>query len=200
MVSYQWKPLKNYLNFESLFRWILPACVGVEIFFKMLCLGAKLTLSGFSSNLGSATILSSRHLFLRCRADPLANTKDKKTTSMEIAVEQDNFEVLIILLAGFAGTSAKMQLDFLKMILENDGEKQYAPEFKKNLEGLSSCEVGSQDYQSITSPCVAQVLKKQLQLPWYLNSDDSINVNMIQFAAAKGHTEILQLLLDHGYS
>merc|ERR1712108_3957 len=91
-----------------------------------------------------------------------------------------------------------MQLDFLKMILENDGEKQYAAEFKKNLEGLSSCEVGSQDCQSITSPCVAQVLGKQLQLPWYLNSDDSIYVNMIQFAAAKGHTEILQLLLDNG--
>jgi len=121
-------------------------------------------------------------ILLEFGADPLANTKDKEATSMEIAVEQDNFEVLIILLAGFAGTSAKMQLDFLKMILENDGEKQYAPEFKRNLEGLSSCEV----------------LEKQLQLPWYLNSDDSINVNMIQFAAAKGHTEILQLLLDHG--
>ena len=115
---------------------------------------------------------------------------------MEIAVEQDNFEVLIILLAGFAGTSAKMQLDFLKMILENDTEKQYAPEFKKNLEGLSPSEVGDK----ITNQSVAQVLEKQFQWPWYLTSDDSIPVNMIQFAAARGHTEILQLLLDHGYS
>ena len=36
----------------------------MEIFFKMLCLKAKRTLSGFSWNLGSATILASRHVFL----------------------------------------------------------------------------------------------------------------------------------------
>ena len=60
---------------------------------------------------------------------------------MEIALERDNFEVLIIL-AGFAEVSADMKLDFLGMILENEGGENYAAEFKKNLEGLSVSEVG----------------------------------------------------------
>ena len=71
---------------------------------------------------------------------------------MEIAVEQDNFEVLVVL-AGFAEVSADLKLDFLRMILENEGDKhymeefkkgdeQYVEEFKKNLEGLSVSEVG----------------------------------------------------------
>ena len=61
---------------------------------------------------------------------------------MEIAVTQDNFEVLIIL-AGFAEVSATMKLDFLRMILENQkGDEKYAEDFKKNLEGLSGSEVG----------------------------------------------------------
>ena len=59
---------------------------------------------------------------------------------MEIAVERDNFEVLIIL-AGFAEVSADMKLDFLGMILENEGDENYSAEFKKNLEGLSVPEV-----------------------------------------------------------
>ena len=59
---------------------------------------------------------------------------------MEIAVEGDNFEVLIIL-AGFAEVSADMKLDFLGMILENEGDENYSAEFKKNLEGLSLPEV-----------------------------------------------------------
>ena len=59
---------------------------------------------------------------------------------MEIAVEGDNFEVLIIL-AGFAEVSADMKLDFLGMILENEGDENYSAEFKKNLEGLSVPEV-----------------------------------------------------------
>ena len=70
---------------------------------------------------------------------------------MEIAVERDNFEVLVVL-AGFAEVSADIKLDFLRMILENEGDKhymeefkkgdeQYVEEFKKNLEGLSVSEV-----------------------------------------------------------
>ena len=59
---------------------------------------------------------------------------------MEIALERDNFEVLIIL-AGFAEVSADMKLDFLGMILENEGGENYAAEFKKNLDGLSVSEV-----------------------------------------------------------
>ena len=121
---------------------------------------------------------------------------------MEIAVTQDNFEVLIIL-TGFAEVSATMKLDFLRMILENQkGGEKYAEEFKKNLEGLSGSKVGDNIADQLP-PCVCfQVLEKQLQCPWHLTStlDDSILVNMIQFAAAKGNTEILQLLLDHGYS
>ena len=66
---------------------------------------------------------------------------------MQIAVEKDNFEVLIVL-AGFAEVSADMKVDFLRMILEDKGEEQiatpceYVEEFKKNLEGLSISEVG----------------------------------------------------------
>ena len=60
---------------------------------------------------------------------------------MEIAVQRDNFEVLIIL-AQFAEVSPEMKPDFLRLILENEGEEQYAAEFKKNLEGLSVSEVG----------------------------------------------------------
>ena len=62
---------------------------------------------------------------------------------MEIAVEKDNFEVLVVL-AGFAEVPAEMKLDFLGMILDKGEDKiQYAAEFKKNLEGLSVSEVGS---------------------------------------------------------
>ena len=60
---------------------------------------------------------------------------------MEIAVQRDNFEVLIIL-AEFAEVPPEMKADFLRLILENEGEEQYAAEFKKNLEGLSVSEVG----------------------------------------------------------
>ena len=60
---------------------------------------------------------------------------------MEIAVQRDNFEVLVIL-AEFAEVSPEMKPDFLRLILENEGEEQYAAEFKKNLEGLSVSEVG----------------------------------------------------------
>ena len=60
---------------------------------------------------------------------------------MAIAVEKDNFEVLIIL-AGFGEVPAEMKLDFLRMILEHNGEEDYSAEFKKNLQGLSVMEVG----------------------------------------------------------
>ena len=91
---------------------------------------------------------------LLCRVDPHASTKDKETSPLEIAVEQDKFDLLIILLAGFAGTSStKMKLEFMKMILENDGEKQYAPEFKKILEGLSSSEVGDKIMNQLLFHC-----------------------------------------------
>ena len=66
---------------------------------------------------------------------------------MEIAMERDNCEVLVVL-AGFAEVSAEMKLDFLRMVLENKGEEQYAAEFKKNLEGLSVSEVGGTDADS----------------------------------------------------
>merc|ERR1719352_1380443 len=81
-------------------------------------------------------------ILLEFGADPHANTEEKEATPMEIAVEKDNFEVLIIL-AGFAEVSADMKVDFLRMILEDKGHKQistpceYLEEFKKNLEGVS---------------------------------------------------------------
>jgi len=106
---------------------------------------------------------------------------------MEIAVEKDNFEVFIVL-AGFAEVSADKKVDFLRMILEDKGHKQiatpceYVEEFKNNLEGLS----------------ISEVLEKQLSMGWHLASDLTMNVNMIQFAAARGRSDLLQLLLDHG--
>jgi len=125
-------------------------------------------------------------ILLEFGADPHANTDWREKTPMEIAVERDNFEVLIIL-AGFAEVSADMKLDFLGMILENEGDENYSAEFKKNLEGLS----------------VPEVLEKQLKWSWHLKceaptSDDQICINMLQFAAARGKTDLLQLLLDHG--
>merc|ERR1719339_367646 len=125
-------------------------------------------------------------ILLEFGEDPHANTEEKEATPMEIAVERDNFEVLVVL-AGFAEVSADKKLDFLRMILKNKGFEQistpceYVEEFKKNLEGLS----------------VSEVLEKQLSLGWHLASDWTINVNMIQFTAARGKTDILQLLLDH---
>ena len=122
---------------------------------------------------------------------------------MEIAVERDNFEVLIVL-AGFAEVSTDMKLDFVRMILENKGEEristpcEYVEEFKKNLEGLSISEVGSKVCRSGIHMYVVQVLEKQLSLGWHLAPDWKMNVNMIQFAAARGRTDLLQLLLDHG--
>ena len=66
---------------------------------------------------------------------------------MEIAIQRNNFEVLIIL-AEFAEVPPEMKADFLRLILENEGEEQYAAEFKKNLEGLSVSEVGL-SYQAL---------------------------------------------------
>jgi len=126
-------------------------------------------------------------ILLEFGADPHANTEEKEATPMEIAVERDNFEVLVVL-AGFAEVSADKKLAFLRMILEDKGFEQistpceYVEEFKKNLESLS----------------ISEVLEKQLSLGWHLASDWTINVNMIQFAAARGKTDLLQLLLDHG--
>merc|ERR1719209_289683 len=117
-------------------------------------------------------------VLLEFGADPHANTEDMESSPMEIAMERDNCEVLVVL-AGFAEVSAEMKLDFLRMVLENKGEEQYAAEFKKNLEGLS----------------VSEVAEKQLKWQWL---DDPISLNMVQFAAVKGKTDLLQLLLDHG--
>jgi len=105
---------------------------------------------------------------------------------MEIAVNRDNFEVLIIL-ASFAEVPADKRLDFLGMIVEHEGEEQYAAEFKKNLEGFS----------------VSEVLEKWLNWPWHLKCDaptqgDDICINLLQFAAARGKTDLVRLLLDHG--
>ena len=177
--------------------------VVTEIFFKMQWMRGKQTLSGFSWNLGS------RHLCLRNlfshspRADPHANTEEKEATPMEIAAERDNFEVLVVL-AGFAEVSADKKLDFLRMILEDKGFEQistpceYVEEFKKNLESLSISEVGSKVCRSGFHMYVVQVLEKQLSLTWHLAPDWKMNVNMIQFAAARGRTDLLQLLFDHG--
>ena len=60
---------------------------------------------------------------------------------MEIALERDNFEVLVIL-ASFAEVPEDKCLDFLGTVVKHEGEEQYAAEFKKNLEGLSVSEVG----------------------------------------------------------
>ena len=114
---------------------------------------------------------------------------------MEIAVEKNNFEVLIIL-AGFAEVPPEMKLDFLGMILEHKEGEQYTAEFKKNLEGLSVSEVVEGDFQVVKHP--DQVLEKQLKLHWQLAPDHQISVNLLQFAAARGKTHLLQHLLDHG--
>ena len=81
------------------------------------------------------------------RADPHANTEDWELTPIEIAVNRDNFEVLIIL-ASFAEVPANKRLDFLGMIVEHEGEEQYAAEFKKNLEGFSVSEVMGEVWKS----------------------------------------------------
>jgi len=120
-------------------------------------------------------------MLLEFGADPNANTEEKERTPMELAVKMDNFEVLVTL-AAFAEVPPELKPDFLSMILENEGDEQYAAEFKKNLEGLS----------------VSEVLEKQLSWSWHLKPDDTIYVNMVQFAAGKGKTDLLQLLLDHG--
>ena len=113
---------------------------------------------------------------------------------MKIALEKNKFEVLVVL-AGFAEVPAEMKLDFLGMILENEEGEQHAAEFKKNLEGLSVSEVGGTDSGFETS-LHHQVAEKQLKWQWL---DDPISLNMLQFAAVKGKTDLLQLLLDHGY-
>ena len=114
---------------------------------------------------------------------------------MKIALEKNKFEVLVVL-AGFAEVPAEMKLDFLGMILEHEDGEQHAAEFKKNLEGLSVSEVGGTDADSGFDTSIHQVEEKQLKWQWL---DDPISLNMVQFAAVKGKTDLLQLLLDHGY-
>jgi len=120
-------------------------------------------------------------ILLEFGADPYANTDEMEKTPMAIAVEKDNFEVLIVL-AGFAEVPAEMKLDFLRMILEHNGQEDYAAEFKKNLEGLSMMEV----------------LEKRVNRGWHLTPDNPLSLNLLQFAALMGKTECLQHLLDHG--
>jgi len=139
---------------------------------------------GFGSLLQNAVDKGKKdfvRILLEFGADPYANTEEKETTPMEIAVEKNNFEVLVIL-SGFAEVPPEMKLDFLGMILEHKEGEQYAAEFKKNLEGLS----------------VSEVLEKQLKLHWQLAPNHQLSVNLLQFAAARGKTHLLQHLLDHG--
>ena len=46
---------------------------------------------------------------------------------------------------------------------------------------------------------VLQVMEKTLYISWHL-ADPGILINWIQFAAAKGKTDYVGLLLDHGYN
>ena len=102
---------------------------------------AKQTLSEFSWNLGSHHSCLPPHP--HPRADPNAKAEEKQMTPMEIALSsgRGSFEMLIIL-AGFAELPAEKKLDFLGTILENEGDEQYAAEFKRNLKGFSVSEVG----------------------------------------------------------
>ena len=47
-----------------------------------------------------------------------------------------------------------------------------------------------------------QVMEEKLEISWHLADDsrrgDEIDVNWVQFAAAEGKTDYLQLLLNHG--
>ena len=45
---------------------------------------------------------------------------------------------------------------------------------------------------------VLQVMEKTLSISWHL-ADLNILLNWIQFTAAKGKTDYVGLLLDHGY-
>ena len=46
---------------------------------------------------------------------------------------------------------------------------------------------------------VLQVMEKTVSISWHL-ADPGILLNWIQFAAAKGKTDYVGLLLDHGYN
>jgi len=123
-------------------------------------------------------------ILLQFGADPNAVTEEEEATPVEIALEKKNPH-LIIKLAQYTEISKGMKLDLLRLLLEKNEEDQDDHEnFKSNLKGLS----------------VSEVLGKQLSGE---NISDEVlqwtgPVNMLQFAAAKGKTEILQLLLNHG--
>jgi len=129
-------------------------------------------------------------ILLEFGADPNRATEGFEKTPMEIAlgrVYSYTFEVLM-LLAGSVNdeTPTSTKLKILSEMMEwyfLDGN--YAEEFKKNLDGLS----------------VAEVTKKQQEISWYFSNPmetNRINVTWVQFSAAEGKTEYLQLLFDHG--
>jgi len=128
-------------------------------------------------------------------ADPNRATEGCEKTPIEIAMGvllfedgtyvhyRQNFEMLMIL-AGFvnAETPVSIKFDILKVILERDDKSESYPEqFKKNLMDLA----------------VSEVMEKQLSMIWHL-ADPGILINWIQFAAARGKTDYVGLLLDHG--
>jgi len=129
-------------------------------------------------------------ILLKFGADPNRATEGFEKTAMEIAlghVYSYTFEVLM-LLAGSVNdeTPSSTKLKILsEMMRWYFLDRNYAEEFKKNLDGLS----------------VAEVTKKQQEISWYFSNPmetNRINVTWVQFSAAEGKTEYLQLLLDHG--
>jgi len=123
-------------------------------------------------------------------ADPNRATEGFQETPMEIALERVysyTFDVLMLLAGTVNGeTPSSTKLRILSEIMELYRVDGIYPEtFKKNLDGLSVQEVG----------------KKREKISWHVSDQlktTQITVTWVQFTAAMGKTEYLQLLLDHG--
>ena len=144
---------------------------------------------------------------------------------MEIALEYSfRFDVLV-LLAGTvnAETPSNTKLRMLTVMMERYADSSYADVFKKNLDGLSVQEVhestSSSDFIQLSIDSIPQMVlqvgasyisnfngtsqvgKKREKISWHVSDQlktTQITVTWVQFTAAMGKTEYLQLLLDHG--
>jgi len=112
-------------------------------------------------------------------------------TPMELALRYVYLHTInvLMLLAGTVNdeTPASTKLDILSKIMEYleylDGN--YTEELKRNLDGLP----------------VSEVENQREKISWHVSDQidkTEINVTWVQFAAAQGKTEYLQILLDHG--
>jgi len=134
-------------------------------------------------------------ILLEYGVDPNRAAEGCQKTPMEIAIYNTIFSScykggyfsILMLLAGFvnAETPPHTRLNILKIILERGEQDEFADEFKKNLDGLS----------------LSEVIEERLEISWHLADDsrrgNEIDVNWVQFAAAEGKTDYLQLLLNH---